>query len=261
VPHKSPSSLLKEAELHRILASNNLDGKDRTTDFSNLVRLAKMDANSCSSVLQELMPLLPMFSDGFKAALVSAMWQIIESVKSDDLTYMAGTTICQILDHGDYAAKSKSDTFEKLKVTSVNISPSVTESTLRLWSKYAGRYLKQLSVSSEQLAAIDQNLTQLRLLLDEDMVGWLENQRFSLTHPGFHDPIERHSRPPKLDRSLKVSKFGRIPSGQVEILLSTVRLLERRRRGDQGDGGERRARLQRPSRKHLPADQFQQSSA
>jgi hypothetical protein len=173
VPHKSPSSLLKEAELHRILASNNLDGKDGTTDFSNLVRLAKMDANSCSSVLQELMPLLPMFSDGFKAALVSAMWQIIESVKSDDLTYMAGTTICQILDHGDYAAKSKSDTFEKLKVTSVNISPSVTESTLRLWSKYAGRYLKQLSVSSEQLAAIDQNLTQLRLLLDEDMVGWL----------------------------------------------------------------------------------------
>jgi hypothetical protein len=135
VPPNSPPDLLKEAELHRVLLSSQLDC---TPDVSNLVRLAELDANACSSVLKELMPLTSELSDRFKSSLVWSVWQILSNSRNDDLIYMAETVMCQILDQGNYAQGIRAHILVKVRnriVASSSISPLVTESGLGLWSK------------------------------------------------------------------------------------------------------------------------------
>jgi hypothetical protein len=211
--------------LYRILNS----GRD-TTDASNLVRLAQTDANACSAVLEELIPLLPAFADGFQSRLVSGLWLIIENVKNDELAYLAGTAISQINGDGDHIPDTTSHALEmvkSIKITSVDSSPTVTESSLRLWSKCAQSYLESHTVPSEHFSTIVLNLTQFRLLLNEDMVRTRLTQRSHLTFSGLHGQTKRCPSFAEFEQHCKVAQYGGIPACQVELLLPDLRLPER----------------------------------
>jgi hypothetical protein len=173
VAANSPSDLLKEAELYRLLVGIHLD-HEGATDISNLVRLAGMDATACASVLEELMPLLPKLPGVFNTSVAIAMWQIIENVKNNDLLYMAGMAICQIIDRLDYAPATAGNTLQSVQrnqATNPEMSLFVTEAAVRLWSKHTQHSFTKLAVPPAQFAAIDRNLLQFRHLLGEEMVS------------------------------------------------------------------------------------------
>jgi hypothetical protein len=176
----SPPALWKEAELHRILIDSVLEygGRlDHTPDISNLVRLAELNINACSLVLEELRPLITAFSDKFKTHLFSSLWQILLTSRHSGLNFITETIMCQIFDQGNSAQETTSQMLVSIRnkfLANLSLSPSATESRIGLWSKCLQRYLESSSMPPEVISEeIDYILLTIHPLLDELMVSLL----------------------------------------------------------------------------------------